>query len=185
MCIVARESLEECTAMAIHKDLLTLQPQLTAYARAICGSADEADDLVQDAIARTLATDSAPADIDNLRPWMFRVIRNLHVDGRRRAKVRTEYFTHQERSIARAPADADDPLSRMLVRTIFDSLSPDRREVLFLVDIVGLRYAEAAGVLEVAPGTVMSRLNRARRAMLERLEGSNVAPLNHRRQRSS
>jgi RNA polymerase sigma factor (sigma-70 family) len=171
--------------MAIHKDLLALQPQLTAYARAICGSADEAGDLVQDAIMRTLAKDSAPGDIDSLRPWMFRVIRNLHVDGRRRAKVRTEYFTHRERLTGSASAAADDPLSSILVRTIFDSLSPDHREALFLVDVMGMRYAEAAGVLEVAQGTIMSRLNRARRAMLERLEGSNVAPLGQRRQRGS
>jgi len=163
--------------MAIHKDLLALQPQLIAYARAICGSPDEADELVQDAVVRALGAESAPTVIDDLRPWMFRVIRNLHIDSRRKTRVRTEYLASQERLYRSAPIAESDQLSNILVRQVFDTLSADHREVLFLIDIMGMRYAEAAGVLGIATGTIMSRLSRARQTMLERLDGSNVAPL--------
>lgn len=59
----------------------------------------------------------------------------------------------------------------VLIRRAFEKLPPDTREVLFLVDIMGLKYAEAAKVMDVPNGTVMSRLSRARRALLELVEG--------------
>ena len=67
------------------------------------------------------------------------------------------------------------------MRQAFEALSPNHREVIFLVDIMGMRYAEAGEVLDVAEGTIMSRLSRARRAMIDRLEGSNVSPMPRRR----
>ncbi len=168
--------------MTIHRGLLALQPQLLAYARAICGNADEADDLVQDAIVRALTAPQPPTRSDDLRPWMFRIMRNLHYDCWRKAKVRTEYSVQQKRLDQETPPDWNDPLSGILVRQTFEALSRDHREVLFLVDIMEMRYAEAADVLAVAEGTVMSRLSRARRAMLDRLEETNVTSLaRHRR----
>ena len=167
--------------MAIHKELRALQPQLLAYARAICRSADAADDLVQDAIVRALEAAHPPVELEDLRPWMFRILRNLHLDSVRKLKVRAEYFTQQKRLIASAPLTERDPASSMFVRQVFESLSPDHREVLFLVDVMGMRYAEAAGIANVARGTIMSRLNRARRAMIDRLDGTNVADIRQHR----
>lgn len=74
--------------MTIRDHIVRLRPQLAAYARAISAKSDEADDLVHDAIERTLKTPDRPAELSDLRPWMFRIIRNLHVDGIRKAKVR-------------------------------------------------------------------------------------------------
>jgi RNA polymerase sigma-70 factor (ECF subfamily) len=150
---------------------------LIAYAKAICGAPDEADDLVQDAIVRALAADNVPVERDDLRPWMFRVIRNLHLDRCRKAKVRTEYSIQQKRLLGETPTAGGDPLSSLLVRQAFQSLTPEHREVLFLVDILGMRYVEAANVLAVPQGTVMSRLSRARRSMLDRMEGGNITPI--------
>lgn len=167
--------------MAIDDLLLRLRPQLFAYARAICGTADEAEDLVQDAIERALNAKAPPTAVADLRPWMFRVIRNLHLDAIRRARVRTEYAAQHIRLLSDEPHEPGDPLQDLLVRQAFEAVSSQHREVVFLVDIMGMRYAEAAGVLGVPEGTVMSRLSRARRAILERLEASNVAPMPRRK----
>ncbi|MEP0321913.1 RNA polymerase sigma factor [Bauldia litoralis] len=167
--------------MAHNDRLLRLRPQLLAYARAICGPQEEADDLVQDAIERALKADCPPAGIDDLRPWMFRVIRNLHLDAIRRARTRREYAAQQERLLSDELHEPGDPLQDLLVRQAFEAVSPQHREVVFLVDIMGMRYAEAADVLAVAEGTVMSRLSRARRAILDRLDESNVAPMPRRK----
>ncbi len=163
--------------MAIHDHLLRLRPQLFAYARALCGTPDEAEDLVQDALERALNADNPPAEMDALRPWMFRVIRNLHVDAVRKDKVRREYAAHHGRLLSDESEEPGDPLQDLLVRQAFEAVSPPHREVVFLVDIMGMRYAEAADVLAVPEGTVMSRLSRARRAILDRLDENNVAPI--------
>jgi RNA polymerase sigma-70 factor (ECF subfamily) len=170
--------------MALHERLLRIRPQLLAYARAICDEAHEADDLVQEALVRALSSEGAPASAAELRFWMFRIIRNLHVDNRRKSQVRAEYSAGQERLLNEDPATGGDPLAGILIRQVLESLSSDHREVVFLVDIMGMRYAEAARVLDVAEGTVMSRLSRARRAMIERMDTSNVTPITKARRRN-
>ncbi|KZY03702.1 RNA polymerase subunit sigma-70 [Sulfitobacter sp. HI0040] len=150
-----------------------LLPEFRAYAKAICASASDAEDLVQDAVERALRSESRPDGPDALRPWMFRVIRNLHYDELRKKRVRREYFAAEKRlSEETATTDA---ARDVLVRLAFEKLSTDMREVLFLVDIMGLKYAEAAKVMEVANGTVMSRISRARKALLILVEGSRTS----------
>jgi RNA polymerase sigma factor (sigma-70 family) len=171
-------------AMKIQKALLALQSQMMGYAKAIGSAPDEADDLVQAAIARALAADHAPGSVDDLRPWMFRSIRRLYLDRRRKAKVRTEFAAQRERQVGDGSASATDgSLSGPLVRRAFQSLSSDHREMLFLVDIMGMRYGEAAGVLGVSENAVMCGLSRARRSILDRIEGTNVTPMRDRRRR--
>ena len=74
-----------------------LLPELRAYARSLSAGADAAEDLVQDAIERALQARTRPEEITELRPWMFRVIRNLHYDELRRARVRREYIAREKR----------------------------------------------------------------------------------------
>ena len=70
-----------------------------------------------------------------------------------------------------------DPVEQLLVRQALESLSPSHREVLFLVDVMGLRYGEVSELLDVPEGTVMSRISRARRSMIDALDGSNVTQI--------
>ena len=165
----------------LHDQLSRIRPQLVAYARAICGTTDEAEDLVQDAVERALKAPAPPSDIADLRPWMFRIIRNLHVDELRKIRVRTEYASHHKRLYGEETCEPNDPLQDLLVRQAFQALTPQHREVIFLVDIMGMRYLEAGQVLDIPEGTVMSRLSRARTAILARLNESNVAPLPRRK----
>ena len=133
-------------------------------------NAADAEDLVQDAIERALRTNSRPTELDELRPWMFRVIRNLHYDELRKRRVRREYLAAEKR--LSDEAGTSDAARDVLIRMAFEKLSPDMREVLCLVDIMGLKYAEAANVMNVANGTVMSRISRARKALLALVEGA-------------
>lgn len=141
-----------------------LLPELRAYARSICERPDQAEDFVQDAIERSLRSDTTPNNLAALRPWMFRVIRNLYYDELRRMRVRREYLAAEKRffpELGKVPDHAGD----VMLRLGYERLPPDKREVLFLVDIMGLKYAEAAEIMGVAHGTVMSRLSRARQAL--------------------
>ena len=146
-----------------------LLPELRAYARSVSDNLADADDLVQDAVERTLRTKSHPIEVDDLRPWMFRVIRNLNLDTLRKKKVRMEYSRAQSR-LSIDLTQSRDHANDVLVRMTFDKLPAPMREVLFLVDVMGMKYSEAAEVLEVPNGTVMSRVSRARRALIEAMQ---------------
>ena len=147
-----------------------LYPEFRAYAHSICSHPDEAEDLLHDAVERALRTDSRPEQPESLRPWMFRVIRNLHYDELRKRRVRREYLVARQRHLVEGGCSADHARD-VLIRQAYRKLRPQTREILFLVDIMGLKYAEAAEVMNVPQGTVMSRISRARRAFLELLDG--------------
>ena len=104
---------------------------------------------------------------------MFRVIRNLHYDELRKRRVRREYSAVEKRHSDEA--SGSDIARDVLIRLAFEKLAPDTREVLCLVDIMGLKYAEAAEVMDVPIGTVMSRISRARKALLEIVDGAEAA----------
>ncbi|MFD2740046.1 RNA polymerase sigma factor [Sulfitobacter aestuarii] len=150
--------------------LVTLMPEFRAFARSVSLNPADAEDLVQDAVERALQARGAPSEVPALRRWMFRVIRNLNVDELRKRRVRREYYTAQTRLYDEAPA-SPDVARDTLVRIAFDTLPPATREILFLIDVMGFRYVEAAEVMEVPVGTVMSRLSRARRVMCEKMAG--------------
>ena len=145
--------------------LESLLPELHAYARAICQREENAEDLVQDAIERAVRSEHRPAKRNELRPWMFRVIRNLRYDELRRRRVRREYLAAEKRLLDVNDGHSDTARN-VLIRLAYEKLQPEAREVLLLVDILGLKYAEAATVMDVPVGTVMSRISRARRALL-------------------
>lgn len=157
--------------MASLTQIEVLLPELRAYATSVCSQSDEPEDLVQDAIERALKSDTRPRRLEELRHWMFRVIRNLYYDELRKLRVRREYFAAEKR--LSGDAHGTSQIARdVLIRMAFEKLPPETREVLFLVDVMGLKYAEAAEVMDVPNGTVMSRISRARRALLELVDGS-------------
>ncbi|MGR3713004.1 MAG: RNA polymerase sigma factor [Shimia sp.] len=148
-----------------------LLPELRAYALSLSKHRHDSEDLVQDAIERALRSDKRPKPLADLRPWMFRIIRNLHVDETRKKRVRMEYSNTQSRlsiDLAQSHNHAED----ITVRTTFATLPTAMREVLFLVDVMGMKYAEAAEIMDVPHGTVMSRISRARRALIEAIEAT-------------
>lgn len=142
-----------------------LLPELRAYARSVANTIEDADDLVQDGIERALRAKGRPEALEALRPWMFRVIRNLNIDAHRKKRVRMEY-SHAQTRLLNETTEQGDTAQDVFMRIAFEKLPAPTREVLFLIDIVGLKYSEAALVMEVPHGTVMSRISRARRSLL-------------------
>ena len=168
--------------MRTEDPLAFLLPEFRAYALTISGSQEVAEDLVQDAVTRALGAERRPCRPEELRPWMFRVIRNLHTDELRKRRVRREYLSEATRLLDERSHGGDRERD-LLVRLAFERLPPPAREVLFLIDVMGFKYIEAAEVIGVPPGTMMSRVSRARKALMQLVDGGEESDVNvsHRR----
>ena len=153
--------------MRARPDLIEHLPRLRRYARALTGDVNRADDLVQDTLERALAKLDLWQPESDLRAWLFTLMHNLFVNQLRR---------HHLAETALEDA-LDEPvnggqLEALAARDIHDALArlpPEQREVLLLVGLEQFGYAEAAQVLGVPTGTVMSRLSRARERMRQML----------------
>ncbi len=157
--------------------LVEIRGELRAFAIAITQRPDQADDLVQEAIARALSAPKLPRERRALRAWLLKTIRNLHIDLARKRTVRREYEGEVARFVEGAATPGISPIDRMVVRQALERLTPDHREVLCMVDVLGMRYTEVATVLEIPEGTVMSRVSRARARLLEELDAAKVVRL--------
>jgi RNA polymerase sigma-70 factor (ECF subfamily) len=143
-----------------------------ALAIQILGNADDAQDAVHDAIAAALGNPGAyDARKGPLKPWFLRVVRNRCIDMLRRRRPESSMLVEELQSSARTPEEAlEASQARSRVGHALASLPADRREIIVLRDYLDLSYAEIAEVLDIAPGTVMSRLHRARMALKEGLD---------------
>ena len=144
----------------------------------------EAEDLVQDTLLRAYRG-IAGFDGRHPRAWLLTILRNTHINRnrRRRPEMLRDPDSANDRLAAsasddRADAFVDDDLDVEIVRAL-DALDDPFRRVVELVDIDGLSYAEAAEVLDVPVGTVMSRLHRARSRIRDRLDRAGLAPRSH------
>jgi RNA polymerase sigma-70 factor (ECF subfamily) len=153
--------------------------RLYGYAYSLTEDADRAKDLTHDCAVKALAAVKIPVDEPAYRSWLFRILRNQFIDGLRRDR-RTAYIFESE------PPESNEMefwggderlVDRLNVRLAFQKLETRQREILALVDVAGLSYRETAEVLGVPPGTVMSRVSRARGKLLALIEDSNVRPL--------
>ncbi len=149
---------------------------LFAYAVSLTRDPTGAEDLVQECAVRVLTAKNVPTEALAYRAWACRILRNLFIDGLRADKRRPTEPEEEAESVVDWGSD-DQMVSSITVRAAMARVSPSHQEILTLVDIVGFSYGEAAGVLDVPKGTVMSRLSRARSALLGQITGSNVHPL--------
>jgi len=152
--------------------LIAVLPRLRRFARGLTGSAVEADDLVQAACERALARRHQFQEGTRFDSWMFRIVQTIWIDQIRARAVRKE-----DADIADSRLGSDEPMRRAEarlalgeVRRAVDLLPPDQRAALLLVTVEGLSYREAAEVVQVPVGTIMSRLARARMALQAHLE---------------
>jgi RNA polymerase sigma-70 factor (ECF subfamily) len=156
-------------------DLIEHLPRLRRYARALTGDLNRADDLVQDTLERALAKLDRWQPGSDLRAWLFTLMHNLFVN---QIRIRRPPETVMEDAL-------DEPVSggqmeALTARDIHDALAQlpeEQREVLLLVGLEQFGYAEAAQVLGVPVGTVMSRLSRARERMRQMLAGEPAVKL--------
>ena len=153
----------------------TCVPALRRYARALTRSADLADDLVQDCLERAISRRRLFRSTGPVRAWLFTILLNLHRNDLRTRRRRGEMLpldTVAEPTIA-APQLGHIALAE-LARAI-ETLPLEQKEALLLIALEGLSYAEAAAIIGVPVGTLMSRLGRARGA-LRLLTGTPAEP---------
>lgn len=147
-------------------------PRLRRYARALLRDRDASDDLVQDCLERALTRMDNWQTGENPRRWLFTIMHHLFIDQKRRTKRRGENLA----LLADATGHAVSPASQVetiAAREVFDALQaigPERRAALLLVSVEGLTYAEAATVLGIPAGTLMSRIARGREELRSLLD---------------
>ncbi|MER1967437.1 sigma-70 family RNA polymerase sigma factor [Castellaniella sp. GW247-6E4] len=149
--------------MSFEADLLVWLPNLRRYARALTGDPAWADDLVQDTLERALNRTRLWRPGSNLRAWLLTILRNLFIDQlRARHEFTVDDATAPWQSAA-MPATETDGLALRDVQRALYRLPVEQREVLLLIGLEELSYQEAATVLGVPIGTVMSRVARGRK----------------------
>jgi RNA polymerase sigma-70 factor, ECF subfamily len=148
--------------------------RLYRAAWALCGSREDAEDLVQETYAKVLAKPRFLRRDDDLG-YLLRVLHNVFVSGLRSRKARpaTVELTEERREAAdpRVGAAERHIESRELLAAVA-ALPPDYRDVLAAVDVAGLSYKEAGKALGVPEGTIMSRLFRARQKVVAALDSA-------------
>jgi RNA polymerase sigma-70 factor (ECF subfamily) len=147
--------------------------RLYRAAWALCGSREDAEDLVQDTYARVLARPRLLRHEDDLG-YLLRALRNTFLNRRRSESRRVRPTTHSDeldRLVDPRTVQPDVAFEAAEVYAAIAALPQDARDVLVAVDVVGLSYKEAARALRTREGTVMSRLYRARQQVVRRVEG--------------
>ena len=160
--------------------------RLFRYAFSLAGDRERAHDLVQDCAVKALAAGRVPRDEPAYRAWLFRILRNAFLDQiRRGATAERQVEAAREASSLEIWRCDETLINGLTVKLGMTKLSPPQREIIALIDIVGFSYAETAALLEVPVGTVMSRISRARQALILVLGESNVHALPARDRRTA
>jgi len=149
-------------------------PSLRRYARALVKNQAAADDLVQDCLERAVSRWHQRQNEEDSRPWMLTILRNLAINQFRQAASRGSHVTIDEaveNNLSVRPAQDQNLLYKDVIEKLA-GLPEEQRSVLLLVSVEDLSYADAAKVLGIPVGTVMSRLSRAREKLQQEIDGT-------------
>jgi RNA polymerase sigma-70 factor (ECF subfamily) len=180
-----RRLAEEARArVRFEEEALGLSDQVYRVARRLVGSREEAEDLVHQTYERAFRTCKQFTPGTNLRAWLLRILTNLNIDrGRRQQRTPQttpldneagDYFLYNklEAQVPEENPDEERVIEKLSQDSIVDALAEvphDFRDVIVLVDIGEFSYADAAQILDIPMGTVMSRLHRGRRILKKNL----------------
>ena len=178
---VSERDIEEAGDVAAQ--IVRLRPRLVRFAWSLTRDHDAAEDLTQEAIARALAAQWRFQPGTNLKAWVFRILRNVHLNAVRSASTRPAVVSIEE--LVGEPVTHDQPADPVAIQAIeradlhrmaqvYRTLPASFALPLFLTAVEELSYAEAASVLGVPVGTVMSRIYRGRRLLMSRLAGGDT-----------
>jgi RNA polymerase sigma-70 factor (ECF subfamily) len=170
------------------EEALALADQVYRVARRLVGSREEAEDLVQETYARAFRSWQSFTPGTNMRAWLLRILTNLNLDRGRRIQrtpdmqplEESDYFLANKLASAGGEEvlEQDAVVERLSQNAVVNALAdipPQFRDVVVLVDIGDFSYADAAQILDVPIGTVMSRLHRGRRALKQRMAEETMA----------
>ena len=161
-------------------DLIELLPRLRRFALTLCRNGDRADDLLQSACERALARHHQFERGTRMDSWMFTIVHSIWKNDIRREVTRRGIEDRMPDPVTFVDGERDVVgkifLSKVL--SLVEALPEHQSSALMLVNVEGLSYAQAAEILDVPVGTVMSRIARARQALGKELDKtSNVTPL--------
>jgi RNA polymerase sigma-70 factor, ECF subfamily len=162
------------------EEALALADQVYRVARGVSRSKEEAEDLMQETYARAFRSWQSFTPGTNLRAWLLRILTNLNIDRGRRAQrtpdqqplEESDYFLYNRLEATTGETEEERVVERLSQDSIAEALAAvphDFRDVLVLVDIGDFSYADAAQILDIPMGTVMSRLHRGRRILKKEL----------------
>lgn len=162
------------------EEALALADQVYRVARRLVGSREEAEDLMQETYARAFRSWRSYQPGTNLRAWLLRILTNLNIDRGRRAQRAPEtqpleegdYYLFNKLAETEPNLDEERVVERLSQDGVVSALSAvphDFRDVIVLVDIGDFTYNDAAQILDIPIGTVMSRLHRGRRILKREL----------------
>ena len=168
------------------EDALALADDVWRVARRLARDANEAEDLVQDTYLRAIRSWRSYQPGTNLRAWLLRILHNLAIDQARRRRrapdaeplEEGDYYLYNRLEQDAGTAEIDRLVEQLSQGPILDALAdlpPNFKEVVVLVDLGDFTYQEAADILDIPIGTVMSRLHRGRRALKRAIADGQVA----------
>jgi RNA polymerase sigma-70 factor, ECF subfamily len=182
---IAREARDR---VRFEEEALGFADQVYRVARRLVGSREEAEDLVQETYARAFRSWQSFTPGTNMRAWLLRILTNLNLDRGRRIQrtpdlqplEESDYYLANKLASAGGEEvlDQERVVERLSQDAVVDALAdipPQFRDVVVLVDIGDFSYADAAQILDIPIGTVMSRLHRGRRALKQRMAEETMA----------
>ena len=145
---------------------------MRAFAMSLTRNSALADDMVQDALVKAWSKIDSYQEGTNMRAWLFTILRNTYYSHHRKARREVADVDGEMAASLSQKPDHDGRLQMRDFNRAFDRLNDEQREALILVGAGGFSYEEAAETCGVAVGTIKSRVNRARRQLVEMLQMS-------------
>lgn len=161
-------------APELKSEIISLIPSLRAFAYSLSRDSYDADDLVQETLAKALANIHRYESGTNMRAWLFTILRNNFYNAYHRSK-REPTMAVEQMPVTRCKPEQEWCLKLKDVHSAVQQLPPQQREALMLVAGAGMSYIEASEILGCAIGTIKSRVNRARTQLLFLLDSESEA----------
>lgn len=162
-----------------HKALVRITPHLRAFARTLCGSADNADDLAQTSLLKAWAARNSYRAGTNFKAWMFTILRNQFYSEARRARFTGDYDQEMAERTLCTKGGQESSIELADVMRAMETLPANYRDALILVAVGDFAYEEVAEICDVALGTVKSRICRARAMLAAAIEGGQLPDARH------
>lgn len=158
-------------------ELERLIPELRAFARSLCRERELADDMVQDTCLKAWQAVGTFEPGAPLRPWLFRILRNEYYQYTRRAWRSAPLDQDFAENTLSAPAGLDARIDFRVLQAVMSSLPDVQREALILVVAAGYTYEEAGEICNCSPGTIKSRVSRAREAVIFKMQRADTGQI--------
>lgn len=141
-------------------------PHLRRYARALVGDRDYADDLVQDCLERAWSRMHLWRAGTNIRAWLFTIMHNLYANAARKHNAQPGFLALDPATLSVRP-NQEDALNVQSIWRAFAALPEPQRAAILLISVEEMSYQQAAAVLDIPVGTLMSRIHRGRERLRE------------------